>query len=86
MAPVRHFYQLVDEIQRHSSWPATVYVSVALGALKDLRDNGPMSRRDLTRRLKKDGVVDAKTLEGLLRRFELARPETGRDGEWKLID
>lgn len=85
MAPVRNFYRFMDEIRRQSKLSNKFYVAEALEVLKELRDNGPMRRREFTSRLKKRGV-DAKTLEDLLRRFELAKPEPGSNGFWKLID
>jgi len=86
MAPVRRFYRLVDEIRRHRSWPTSAYVAVALEALKELRDNGPVGRKDFTRRLKHGGIADVKKMENLFKRFALARPGSGTNGLWKLID
>ena len=85
MAPVKNFYDLVKEIERQHSLSNKLYIGEALEALKELRDNGPIRRKKFRSRLN-NRRVDAKTLEDLLRRFELAKPESGRNGFWKLID
>ena len=85
MAPVRNFYRLVGEIERRHSLSSKLFIAEALEVLKELRDNGPIRRREFRSRLNNRGV-DAKTLEDLLRRFELAKPESGSNGFWRLID
>lgn len=85
MAPVRKFYELVKEIERQHDLSNNIYISEALAALRELRDNGPIRRKKFRARLINRGV-EAKTLEKLLMYFELAKPESGRNGFWKLID
>lgn len=86
MAPVRNFYRFVREIERQKkTLSPKLYIGEALEMLKELRDNGAMRRREFTSRLNDRGVR-ANVLGALLRRFELARPEPGRTGYWKLID
>lgn len=85
MAPVRNFYNLTREIERQRRLSHRLYIAEALAALKELRDQGPILRKKFSFRFKSHGV-DAEALEDLLIRFELAKPESGRDGLWKLID
>ena len=86
MATVRNFYRFVDEIERQKkTLSPKLYIAEALEVLKELRDNGAMRRQEFTSRLNDRGVR-ANILGALLRRFELAKPEPGRTGYWKLID
>lgn len=65
--------------------PKELYVTKALEVLKALRDDGPIRRNEFTSRLDVRNV-DAQEMEALLMRYELAKPESGRNGLWKLID
>ena len=85
MAPVKNFYSVVTGIRRQTNLSKKWYIAVALEVLKELRDNGPVRRREFRSRLK-NYRIDAKTLEDLLKRFELAKPESGKNGRWMLID
>jgi hypothetical protein len=85
MPPVKNFYSLMTEIKRQRNLSKTLYIGVALEVLKELRDNGPVRRREFRSRLEKRRV-NAKTLEDLLKRFKLAKPESGQNGRWMLID
>jgi hypothetical protein len=83
MLPVRRFYSLVGAVERQSKLSKKLYIAEALGVLKELRDSGPIRRKEFTSRLTARNV-EATTLGNLLKRFELAKPS--RDGLWKLID
>ncbi|MFH2108539.1 MAG: hypothetical protein ABII93_07715 [Chrysiogenia bacterium] len=85
MAPVKKFYSLMKEIERKRNLSAKSYIAEAIEVLKELRDNGPIQRREFRSRLENHEVND-KTLGDLLKRFELAKPESGKNGCWMLID
>jgi nucleoside 2-deoxyribosyltransferase len=85
MTPVDNFYRLMKEIERQKNLSAQLYVIEALEALIELRDYEPPQRQEFRSRLEDRGV-DAKTIENLLQRFKLAKPEPGRNGRWMLID
>lgn len=85
MAPVRRFYRLVDEIERKEAREARAYIAEALDCLIELRDRGPMSRREFNLRLRSRDI-DAKKMGDLLIRYDLAKPTSGKKGTWMLID
>jgi hypothetical protein len=85
MTTVRNFYDLSEQIKRQYPKSYSFYTAVALDVLKKLRDSRQIRGREFRSLLNKFGV-DAKELEILLRRFKLAKPESGSNGFWKLID
>lgn len=85
MSPVKSFYKLVSDIERHDIEGARAQVNAALGVLIEIRDNGPISRQEFKRQLENSGV-NAKRLGNRLIHFNLAKPTKGRNGVWQLID
>jgi len=85
MAPVRNFYDFIDEIERHSELSSKLYIAEAIDAINLLRDKGAISRHAFRAYLLKH-EVDPKILEGLLIKYDLAKPDPGKDGKWKKID
>lgn len=83
MAPVRNFYNFVDEVERRPKLISKLYIAVAIDAINLLRDKGAINRDAFKSYLLKH-EIDPKILEGLLKKYNLAKP--GRDGKWKKID
>jgi hypothetical protein len=85
MAPVKNFYDLVDEIERCKGLSHKLYIAETLYILKELRDKKPIRRQEFRSLLKKKGV-DPKIMEKLLIRYNLAKPDPGKNGYWKKSD
>jgi hypothetical protein len=85
MAPVRKFYALMNDIERRKHLSKTSYIGGALEILRQIRDEGSIGRNDLRKRLIAHDV-DPSTMERLLIRFNLAKPDPGMNGTWKVVD
>ena len=85
MAPVVGFYRLMKDIERRPKLVPHRYITVARDLLRLLRDEGPMRRREFREYLK-DNDVDEKLVQGLFKKYELAKPDSGKNGVWRLID
>jgi hypothetical protein len=85
MEPVRNLASLIREIERRKDLSSKAHISGTFAALKVLRDSGPM-RRSPFRSFLRDRGVDAQTIEELLKKYRLAKPDSGKNGYWRLID
>ncbi|MBN1473228.1 MAG: hypothetical protein JW914_01305 [Syntrophaceae bacterium] len=85
MRPIKNFNRFIAFMKRQKKLSEKAYITEALEVLREIRDSGPIPRREFKSRLD-NRDVDAKILGNLLKRFELARPEPSKDGCWWLFD
>jgi hypothetical protein len=85
MAPVKRFYRLMKDVEGQTRLSSQAYIAESLNALHHLRDDGPVLRKEFKLVLQ-DPDVDFGIVEKLLIKHQLAKPDSGSKGSWKLID
>lgn len=87
MAPVKNFYKLAAYAERtmKSKKNRRVFISEALGFLKKLRDDGPISHKEFRTQMRRHGIAP-KDLGDCIKRNNLAKRISNKRSDWILID